>query len=161
MMLQKIVISITSIVLLMSLNNCSTVKEPIVIPILESSVLQDGMLNGAGEEGFSQEVLKITSAEHWKKVEEKLSTTNPFESSFNIHQIDFENTNLYLYTDKVRSTGGYKLTMSDSRKNGELYNFNILIKKPVGSAAEVITQPFLIFTTNKTEEEQRFTFLEY
>ena len=159
-MLQKITLSITCVIMLLTFNQCSTLKEPIIVPLVFSSVLQTGELNGAGEEGFSQKILRITSLSHWNETSKKLSIVNPFESSFDINQVDFENMNLYLYTDKVRSSAGYELTISNGEMNDNNLKFIIHIKRPTGNVAEVITQPLLIFTTPKTTTEQRFSFNE-
>ena len=159
-MFQKITVLITCLILLISLNHCTTIKQPINSPIISSNILQEGLLNGAGEEGFSQNVMRITSLTHWNEISEALSAINPFESKFDAHQIDFEKTNLYLFTDKVRSTAGYQLSISNGIMHDNIFEFNIGITRPVGNVAEVITQPLLIFTTEKTKDEQRFKFNE-
>jgi len=131
-----------------------------VSPLVSTIILQNDELNGAGKEGFSQSVVRITSASHWNEISEKLSIVNPFERNFDIHRIDFETTNLYVYTDKIRPTAGYELSISNSKKKEGSYNFNIQIKRPHGSFPDVITQPLLIFTIVKTTEIQGFSFLE-
>ncbi len=77
---------------------------------------------------------------------------NVFETDFDAHTFDFENNSLYFCTDQVRSSGGYSLSVS----NGKIVKNNVFvavtIHSPQDVAAEVLTQPYILFSMERKDK---------
>ena len=133
------------------LASCGTSKE-LPVQNLSTKTIQTGNLFGAGDEGFRQEVKEIKSIDDWHDLVKKLGQVNVFETDFDAHSFGFEHKTLYFCTDKVRSTNGYSLSVS----NGEMKNNTVLIHihilSPQEMAAEVLTQPYVLFSMEKQEK---------
>lgn len=132
---------------------CGVKKEK---PMVETptNLIQKGILFGAGEEGFEQSVLAIHSIDEWHDLVKKLGQVNVFETKFDAHSFDFENNRLFFCTDKVRSTGGYSLSLSNGKTIQEKVVVEIQISSPEEMAAEVLTQPYLLFSMKKVKKTE-------
>ena len=143
--------TLLTISFLFVLASCGTTKE-LSVQNISTKTIQTGNLFGAGDEGFHQEVKEIKSIDDWHELVKKLGQVNVFETDFDAHSFDFEHKTLYFCTDKVRSTGGYSLSVSNGEMTDNTVLIHIHILSPQEMAAEVLTQPYVLFSMEKQEK---------
>ncbi len=116
------------------------------------TTIQTGNLYGAGDEVFKQSVRVIHSIEEWHNLVKELGKVNVFETDFDPHTFDFEHKRLFFCTDSVRNSGGYSLSVSNGVVMNNKTIVHVNIQSPQGTVAEVITQPYILFSMNKKGE---------
>lgn len=134
---------------------CVVVKTSPSEGALIITTIEAGVLTGGGEEGYNQAVIAINSIDEWFTIAEGMNSVNRVNYNLKIEGFDFMNNNLYIYFDKLRSTSGYSLLVNE-KKNAIV----LTSTRPNGPAAEVLSQPFLLFSTNKMASEPLIIYIE-
>ena len=147
---------------LYSLNACHNSKEANESDVnLNFEIVQKGVLKGAGEEGFDQEVIKVESYQELNEVLNSINTVNKeIDSDFISDHVFFEDYMLLFVFDKVRGTGGYKLKIDDINATKKEIALKIYTKSPGDNAPSVMTQPFEVIQLKKSEKLINATFIE-
>ncbi len=115
--------------------------------------LYEGVLTGAGEEGFTKENIVIQSVEEWKSFLLKLDTVNKVSEAFQTN-IDFSKKSVIVAIDSVRNSTGFTIKINEVLQKSNA--LEIVIKqsgpKPTDMVGMAITQPIHIVTINKTDK---------
>lgn len=119
----------------------------------ESELLQKGNLHGDGQEDVSEGGMHIRSQSQYDMLIGKMNSVN-FEVQNT--EIDFNEQSLIVLVDRVRSTAGYKLKIASVMEYPEEIVVSYKVIPPDGPAAEVISQPFAIYSIFKTNRPIRF-----
>ena len=134
---------------------CGIVKPNPDEEAITITTIEVGTLTGAGEEGYNQAVIIINSIDEWNTITEKMNSVNTVNYNLKIDEFDFTSNILYIHFDKVRGTKGYSLSVQ--KKNNAIV---LTSTRPTGPAAEMLSQPFLLFSTNKLASKPRFLYIE-
>lgn len=134
-------------------NNSNDQETTIIENLFEASLFGDG------EQGLEKGNLIIESDSAWKELLKSIDNPNNVSSKFNT-DIDFSKSMILVAIDDVKTTGGFKIKITELKeRKGKL---EVVIKKfgPKANAMAVmiITQPIHIVKINKTNKE--ITFVE-
>ena len=128
---------------------------------LTFETIQRGVLKGAGEEGFAQEVIKVTSSQELKEVLKGINSVNKEIDLDFIGNRDFFDEYMLLFVfDKARGTGGYKLKVNEVKAAKKEITLKVYIKTPGEIAPSVMTQPYEVIQLEKSEKLINASFIE-
>lgn len=115
-----------------------------------------GNLGGAGEEGIEKSNLVIQSQEAWDRLVSKINAVNKESERFYIQNIDFNEYTVIACFDKVQSSGGYAIKITDVQEGENEVHVLMKSTSPDGMATSVMTQPYYIVVIPKTSKEVIF-----
>jgi hypothetical protein len=116
--------------------------------------ISQGNLMGNGEEDLGSAVgLSIENAEQWEDLRVKMNSVNNTQNEVSI---DFEETTVLAYFDKIRPSGGYKVEIVQVITSDEILKVMYKLNSSSGYDIEVMTQPFHIVSIPKIHRTVRF-----
>jgi hypothetical protein len=144
----------TFLSLILLLVSCRSPKG-VIVPegpreVVEYNDLGYGELFGAGQEGIEEGYMVIKNEIGWLMLKAQMDSINPASNRIE-SSIDYESDDMFVYFDKVRSTGGYVLSVTSVMKGPKSLDISVEIKKPDGPAATVLTQPFVAISYPKSD----------
>ncbi|MDX1650906.1 MAG: hypothetical protein R3277_00320 [Brumimicrobium sp.] len=154
------------IIILMTLS-CSAVKEtsteenstPVQVEENEGNelnydILKKEVLDGAGEEGIKQGVIKIDNNQDFVALVNKMNSVNDeVKTEELIRNVHFFKDHVLLFVfDEVRGSRGYELKIGDITEYSEKIQVNVNIQSPQGPSAEVMSQPYMILQIPLTDK---------
>lgn len=146
--------------LILVLVSCATSKESkdTLIDVVYPTIIEEGNLMGAGEEGFDQQVVEVKSAEDYYLVFKQMNMVNKVEVELDINSFHFDQNQLFIAFDKVRTTGGYSLKVMGVNVASSVFEIKSIA--PTGPAIEVLTQPYVFISISKEVGKCSFKFTE-
>lgn len=135
--------------LLLTLTGCNSDQEPTFVTI-ESIIVSQGNLNGAGEEGIVKQNLIINDESMWNEMVNKMNSVNNESVNFLETEIDFSSNQVIAIFDAVRSSGGYSFEIS-VKQNHITRIVELKYLNPESNVASVITQPYVVARIPKSE----------
>ena len=142
-----------ALIALVSLAACCTTEEVVQGNVeppkhLEFKEINKGILTGNGDEGLGNQIgLSVQSTDDWNVLREKMNSVN--ESQLEI-SVDFSETTILAYFDKVRPSGGYTVEISKVVETDFQISVYYELTAPSGNAIDIMTQPFHIVSIPKT-----------
>lgn len=133
-----------------SCKNLEVSFEPEVPEAVEYNDLGRGELFGNGSEGIEQGHVLLKNEDDWLAMRMKMDRINMSSNKIET-SLDYDTDNMFIYFDKVRSTGGYVLSVTEVGKTSDSLYVSVLIRKPDGPAATVLTQPFVAISYPKSD----------
>ncbi|MFT5822818.1 MAG: hypothetical protein ACI8ZM_004075 [Crocinitomix sp.] len=124
---------------------------------LSLSLIHQGVLYGAGEENISEENLVIEKKQDWKDLLSKINTINNESENFTEMKIDFDEFIVVACFDKVHSSGGSTIAITETEVNNNEVLFNVSKESSNGFVTSVITQPYYLAKFPKTNKKITFT----
>lgn len=131
------------------ITSCDPIEEEKAI---ESFLIAQGNLYGAGGEGIQEENLYIKSEGTWNSLLEKINSVNNESDKFTETDIDFDEYHIIAVFDQNRPTSGYSVVLDITEDDDNVFA-EVTKTTPEGIMPTVITQPFTIVkitATNKT-----------
>lgn len=128
--------------------------------IIEYSIISKGNLFGAGDEKILKQNVIIDNETDWSTLISKMDAVNNTSDSFTEKDIDFLKYDVIAIFDNIKSNGGYEYNV-ETNSSETITNVIIESIAPEGSAATVITQPYILIKINKSDIPIEFNFLEY
>lgn len=121
---------------------------------LQMKEINQGVLTGNGEEpvGFERGYI-IQSEKEWEILREKMNAVNFAQGEVSI---DFEQSTVLAYFDKIRPNGGYSIEILQVTESDESIKAMVKSTAPTGMATDIMTQPFHIVTVAKTSKTVKF-----
>jgi hypothetical protein len=115
------------------------------------TILKEGNLFGAGEEGFEGGVIAAQNAEQMNFIIAKMNSINTEIKESLMSDIHFFDESMLLFVfDQVRGSGGHTLEIIDLRATKDSLITRIKNNSPNGPASTVMTQPYVVLKTQKT-----------
>lgn len=128
---------------------------------VDFEIIKTGVLHGAGEEGFSQEAIKVSNIEEFNQILKKLNSVNEeLGDDIISNQSFFDEQMLVFVFDKVRGNGGYNFKVEHALLQNDTIAITAFSKKPEGPATSIMTQPFQLLQMDKLNNEVRLTPIE-
>ena len=112
-----------------------------------------GMLYGNGAEGITEGGVVIYSSAEFEALVNKMNSTN---EGYKMPSVDFEQSTVLAYFDKIRGSGGHAVQFEKVIKNNGSCTAIVKTTAPLGNAIDIMTQPYVIVTISKTEGSIEF-----
>ena len=123
--------------------------------------IKSGVLHGAGEEGIANGVIAVRSIQEFDDLKEKMNAVNKELEEDILPNLHFFDTEMLIFVfDKVRGTGGYTFDVEEITENNQVLKVKVLSKRPTGSATSIMTQPYHIVSTLKSDKELTLEIIE-
>lgn len=122
---------------------------------IEFTTLKNGVMYGYGAEGIEDGGIVINSEAEWNELTTQMNSVN---QAIDIGSIDFDKNTVLAYFDKIRTSGGHSVEISDVSKKPSVIVARIKTAAPSGAATDIMTQPFCIVSIPKTTDT--ITFIE-
>lgn len=124
-------------------------------------IIKTGILHGAGEEGFSQEAIKVSNIEEFNQILKKLNSVNEELGDDIISNESFFDEQMLVFVfDKVRGTGGYDFNVEHVLLQSDTIAITAFSKKPEGPATSIMTQPFQLLQMDKLNSAVQLMLIE-
>lgn len=136
---------------LLSLNSCRTVQEADLPQDVNYETLKTGAMYGGGEEGLEAGFIAVRSREDWENLVKQMNKINEHVDISIADDIDFEQDMIIALIDQVRGSGGYTFSAESITREGDQLSIRLLSKAPDGSSTSVMTQPYELIKTRKTD----------
>lgn len=121
---------------------------------VDFEIIKTGVLHGAGEEGFSQEAVKVSNTDEFNQIQSKINSVNKeVEDGIISNESFFDEQMLVFVFDKVRGTSGYKFKVEHTLVQNDTITISAFSKKPDEPAASIMTQPFQLLKMEKMNKE--------
>jgi len=134
----------------------SCTKEKCDIRDLTYQYVEKGNLYGNGDEGISASNLVIRTQSDWDDLVSKMDSYNEVSNDFENVPINFEEQMVIACFDKVRSSGGYTIDITETDVVNNKLEVTVEKGGPGEMATTVITQPFVIVVMEKCDSEVKF-----
>jgi len=129
--------------------------------IIDYQTVKSGVLHGAGEEGVSQGIIAVSNIEELNDLRNKMNAVNEVVGEDIIaDERFFEEEMLIFIFDKVRGTGGYTFKVEEITENKEALQVKVLSKPPSGPATSIMTQPYQIVSSLKSDKKLTLELIE-
>lgn len=133
----------------LSLNTGCGVKKEVNKDFFEPSQIEfqligKGVLHGAGIEGIIEGNQIIVDEVEWDVLRGKMDISNNVSDNFSKRKIDFEKQQIIACFDKVRSSGGYTITVESVEEFSDSIVVKIERSAPTGMTTSIMTQPYYI-----------------
>ena len=144
---------------LLGITACCTTEETvqgnIELPInLDIKEINQGVLTGNGEEPVGFETGYVVQTEkEWEILREKMNAVNFAQGKVSI---DFEQSTVLAYFDKIRPNGGYSIELTQVIESDGMIKAMYRSTAPTGMATDIMTQPFHIVKIPKTRKTVKF-----
>lgn len=128
---------------------------------VDFEIIKTGVLHGAGEEGFSQEAIRVSNIEEFNQIRNKINSVNEEVEDDIIRSGSFFDEQMLVFVfDKVKGTGGYTFETKQITISSDTLTVQMLSKAPEGSATSIMTQPFQILSLDKSDKEIKLKVIE-
>lgn len=141
------------LLLIYLLVNCSTSKDTELKTEIDMNytVLKEGNLFGAGEEGFEAGAITANNAEQSNLIIQQMNSINEEIKDDIIPNIHFFDASMVVFiVDKVRGSGGHSITVENITSTGKEIIVYAKNNAPSGPASTVMTQPYIILQLDKS-----------
>ncbi len=129
---------------------CKTIEEvPTGNSLVEFTVEQSGALFVNEDAEFSSGLVILRSEEALKKMVERMNKNQEIVA---LPNVNFEQEMVVVIFDQVRSTAGHSIAVTLMNETDDRITIHVKHTPPTGIAAEVITQPFTIISTGKSDQ---------
>ncbi|MFK7783958.1 MAG: protease complex subunit PrcB family protein [Crocinitomicaceae bacterium] len=148
-----------SIITLLCSSSCDTSEELVEGSVepprhLEIEQINQAVLTGNGDEPVgSEKGYVIQTQTEWEDLREKMNAVNDTQGQVSI---DFEESTVLAYFDKIRPNGGYSIEIVQVIESDEMIKAVYRSTAPGGVATTIMTQPFHIVNIPKTEKAVKF-----
>lgn len=136
---------------LLSLSSCRAVKEAELPQEVYYKTLKNGAMYGGGEEGLNAGFIAIRSREDWENLVKQMNKINEHVDISIADEVDFEQDMIIALIDQLRGSGGYTFSTESIIREGDQLSIYLLSKAPEGSSTSVMTQPYELIKTRKTD----------
>lgn len=128
-------------------------EEVITESIITKKRVAGGYLTGNGEEKISNGGMVINSQADWDALTGKMNSVNDAIAE---QSIDFNRVTILAYFDEIRGSGGYVVEITQVKTDGNKLEALVGKSAPSDDAIEIMTQPFVIVTIEKTDKSVMF-----
>ncbi|TQD40521.1 protease complex subunit PrcB family protein [Haloflavibacter putidus] len=144
-----------SFLLILVFTACSTLQQQ---EITKESLVKigQGNLHGVGDEKLRAQQKMIDSAEEWQKMKRKLDAVNPTTKNFKNLPVNFQHEMVLVLISDLKSSGGHSIIIEKIEETQKQIEIVYREKSPDGIATTVMTQPFFVAKTPKTNKKVRF-----
>ncbi|MDX1653121.1 MAG: hypothetical protein R3277_11545 [Brumimicrobium sp.] len=124
-------------------------------------LLESGVLDGAGEEGFGQEYIAVENMDQLNDVLKRMNSVNEEISSLDIpaDKTYFEEKMILFIFDEVRDERGYDLEISKTYSTPDHMHVDVQVIKEVDDAPTVVSQYYKVIEMEKSDKSLIVTFL--
>lgn len=128
---------------------------------LDFQIIKSGVLHGAGEEGIDHGAVLVRNIQEYNDLKNKMNTVNEELEGDMFQNFDFFDEEMLIFVfDKVRGTGGYTFEVEEITDNSESIEIKVLSKRPLDPATSIMTQPYQIVSTLKSDKELTLEIIE-
>lgn len=128
---------------------------------IDFQIIKTGVLHGAGEEGFTQEFVGVTSYEDYYAIRDKMNSVNEELKDDIIPDLHFFDEQMLVFVfDKVRGTGGYTFKVKHAVVQNDTIILTVFSKRPEEPATSIMTQPFQIISLDRFDKEIKLMLIE-